>query len=69
MMEEQEFNETLNKLIKEKGMSNDDVARFFDISIPTIERWKKGETLPHGVIRVMVIDKLKKAKVKKRVAF
>ena len=50
----QMFCENLNRLIKEKNVTQRDVANFVGVSYPTVNHWVKGNKIP----RMDKIDKL-----------
>lgn len=42
------------------AITDEEAARFFDVSRPTINRWRNGQTAPHPGMRGFVCNQLKK---------
>jgi transcriptional regulator with XRE-family HTH domain len=47
------------------NLDDEDCARLFDVSRPTITRWRNGSTAPSRVVRRLVSDVLKKQATKR----
>ncbi len=60
------FHEILNKSM---GLleydDDDDCALLFDVSRPTVTRWRKGSTVPHRAMRLSLYNVLKKEAIKR----
>ena len=54
------FRTFLNKYMDKLSLDSESVARLVDVSRPSVERWKKGETVPHQIIRKLVFEEFKK---------
>jgi len=54
-MERDEFCRKFKDLVDKVGMSDEDLSRELQISLPTIVRWKRAEAAPHPVGREPVI--------------
>lgn len=61
-----EFCELLNTGMKLMSLSDDYCARIFDVSRPSVTRWRNASTKPHAVIRKLVFRELTK-EAKKRI--
>jgi len=46
-------------------LSDEDCAHLFDVSRPTVTRWRNGSTAPSRVVRRLVSDVLKKQALKR----
>lgn len=55
-MDDKKFQELVRRIVELYGAEK--IARLFDVSRPTIERWAKGQTKPHRVIQKLVEEKL-----------
>ena len=53
------FKEELLKVIKERGLTNLDIAYTFEVSVSTVERWRNGITTPHPIMQELIIKESK----------
>ena len=49
----------LKQVIDESGLTDEEVARLLDVSVPTVERWKSAKTAPHKHLRKIIKDTLR----------
>ncbi len=54
----QDFREKLNAALLQTEISDEEAARLFDVSLPSVSRWKAGETQPHPTLQRMVLGLL-----------
>jgi hypothetical protein len=54
------FHEILNKGMGLLEYGDDDCAILFDVSRPTVTRWRNGSTAPHRAMRLPLCNVLKK---------
>ena len=59
------FQEILIESTKFLGLTDEDCARLFDVSRPTVTRWRNGSTAPHYIIYRPLCDILKKEALKR----
>jgi len=50
------FQELFALGVKLIDISDEEVARALDVSLPTVARWKSGESTPHKVMRKCVFE-------------
>ena len=55
------FRELFNRAQEDLGLDDAECARLFDVSLPSVLRWKAGSTKPHPNLRKYVYAKLLKA--------
>lgn len=60
-----EFKNLLTEGMGLFDLNDEDCARLFDVSRPTITRWRNGSTAPSRVVRRLVSDVLKKQATKR----
>jgi hypothetical protein len=60
-----EFRDVLIEGMDLFGLNDEDCARLFDVSRPTVTRWRNGSTAPSRVVRRLVSDVLKKQAMKR----
>jgi len=53
-----DFSDKLNAIMKEFGLTVEEVADACDVSKPTIERWMNGKNKPYRALRPLVFRKL-----------
>ena len=56
-MKREEFTKQFKQAFDESGLSVEDVARVFHISLPTVDRWYNGRSAPHELGRESILDK------------
>lgn len=61
-MKQKQFTKQFKHLFNESGLSHEDCARLFKISLPTVDRWNKGLSAPHNLGRKIILDTLNKKK-------
>jgi DNA-binding transcriptional regulator YiaG len=60
-----EFRETLVEAMDLFNLNDEECARLFDVSRPTVTRWRNGSTAPSRVVRRLVSDVLRKQAMKR----
>lgn len=63
--EEVEFRELLLQSMKSLKLLDKDIALEFDMSRPSVNRWKNGRTVPHPTIRKIVYRYLEQLTIMK----
>lgn len=63
------FQEILIEGMNLLGLVDDDCARLFDVSRPTVNRWRNGSTAPHRAMRIPLCNVLKKEASKRIKAY
>lgn len=53
-----EFKHRFNRWLQTCGTCDREVAKLLQVSLPTVQRWAKGETAPHPIARSALIAKL-----------
>jgi len=54
-MSPEEFQKQLMELVNAKDLSVRDVAHACGVPVPTVERWRSGQNVPHEAMRPAVI--------------
>ena len=52
------------KLVRESPVKDRELAQRFDMSIPSVTRWRSGRNAPHPLVRRHVINFLERASMK-----
>lgn len=60
-----EFKNILTEGMELLDLADEDCARLFDVSRPTVTRWRNGSTAPHRAMRRLLSDVLKKEATKR----
>jgi predicted transcriptional regulator len=60
-----EFKDILVKGMELLDLADEDCARLFDVSRPTVTRWRNGSTAPHHAMHRLLFDVLKKEAMKR----
>ena len=53
-----EFAQQLKAIRKEKGMSQEKMAKFLDVSVASVRNWEQGTSTPNRTCRQILKDKL-----------
>ena len=53
-----EFGQTFKKIRKEKGMSQERMAKFLDVSVSAVRHWEQGISTPNRTCLQILKDKL-----------
>ena len=61
-----EFRGVLMEGMELLDLTDENCARLFDVSRPTVTRWRNGSTTPHHVMRRLLSDVLKKEATKRQ---
>ena len=55
-----EFQKRFLEEIEHLQLTDRELARLFDLSVPTIKRWKSGESVPHPFAQDVVFEIIRK---------
>lgn len=65
---DEKYRAIINESMMVLALTDDECARFLDVSRPTVTRWRNGTTAPHSVMRVVFCNMLdKEIKRRKRI--
>ena len=54
-----EFRTALNDGMRQLNLDDDRAALLFDVSVPSVRRWRAGKTEPFPVVKRLVLDVLR----------
>jgi len=57
--DEEVFHKLLNEGMTLMLLTDEDCARMFDVSRPSVTRWRNASTKPHALVRKLVFAELK----------
>ena len=47
-----EFKDKVRELRRRRGWTQEDLARAVDVTLPTVQRWERGASLPFRLVRI-----------------
>lgn len=59
-MTDEEFKDRLVRMMEDKGLDAEACARLVGAPRPTVERWTKGDSVPHRAMREAIISMIDK---------